>query len=129
MRIRKRTVGLLIYFGLLLMPIYWMLNMSLRTNADILGTLSLFPTNMTLKNYVAIFTDEAWYSGYINSITYVTMNTVLSLSVALPAAYAFLAFPLPRRQAHVLLAADQPDGATGGVPAAVLPALFDSRID
>jgi len=86
---RKRTVGLLIYFGLLLLPIYWMLNMSLRTNADILGSFSLYPTAPTLANYLKIFTDESWYSGYINSIIYVTINTLISLTTALPAAYAF----------------------------------------
>ena len=37
----KRTIGLMIYFGLLMLPIYWMLNMSLRTNADILGSFVL----------------------------------------------------------------------------------------
>ena len=31
----------------------------------------------------------AWYGGYINSIIYVVLNTVLSVTVALPAAYAF----------------------------------------
>jgi glycerol transport system permease protein len=86
---RKRTIGLLIYFGLLLLPIYWMLNMSLRTNADILGAFSLYPTAPTLANYLKIFTDESWYSGYINSIIYVTINTLISLTTALPAAYAF----------------------------------------
>ena len=30
-----------------------------------------------------------WYSGYINSMIYVAINTVISLLVALPAAYAF----------------------------------------
>ena len=35
MKFQKRTIGLIIYFILLLLPIYWMLNMSLRTNADI----------------------------------------------------------------------------------------------
>jgi len=89
MTIRKGTVGLLIYFVLLLLPIYWMFNMSLRSNSDILTEFSLYPTNPTLANYIKIFTDPAWYSGYINSITYVSMNTVISLSVALPAAYAF----------------------------------------
>ena len=89
MRVNKATVGLVLYLVLLMLPIYWMLNMSLRTNADILGEFALFPWNATLTNYIKIFTDEAWYSGYINSITYVTMNTVLSLLVALPAAYAF----------------------------------------
>ena len=34
MKIQKRTIALCIYFGLLILPIYWMINMSLRTNAD-----------------------------------------------------------------------------------------------
>jgi glycerol transport system permease protein len=92
MKISKATVGLILYLGLLLLPIYWMLNMSLRTNADILGSFSLYPTDPTFANYIKIFTEEAWYSGYINSILYVTINTAISLSVALPAAYAFSRF-------------------------------------
>ena len=86
---KKRTVCLIIYLILLMLPIYWMLNMSLRTNADILSVFSLYPRNFTLENYIKIFSDVSWYSGYINSIIYVTMNTVISLLTALPAAYAF----------------------------------------
>ena len=89
MKVRKKTIGLVIYLGLLLMPIYWMLNMSLRTNADILGYFSLYPKDITFVNYIKIFTDASWYSGYINSMLYVSMNVVISLVVALPAAYAF----------------------------------------
>jgi len=89
MTIQKRTFGLALYFGLLLLPIYWMLNMSLRTNADILGYFSLYPKDLTFANYIKIFTDSSWYSGYLNSMIYVSINTVISLSVALPAAYAF----------------------------------------
>ena len=89
MKVQKKTVGLAIYFILLLMPIYWMLNMSLRTNADILGYFALYPKDITLVNYIKIFTDSSWYSGYINSIIYVSINTVISLVTALPAAYAF----------------------------------------
>ena len=43
----------------------------------------------TLENYRKIFTDSTWYRGYINSLIYVVINTVLSVVVALPAAYAF----------------------------------------
>ena len=75
MKLQKKTVGLGIYFVLLLMPIYWMLNMSLRTNADILGYFALYPKDITLVNYIKIFTDSSWYSGYINSIIYVSINT------------------------------------------------------
>ena len=89
MKVKKKTIGLALYFFLLVIPIYWMLNMSLRTNADILASFVLFPTDATLKNYINIFTDASWYMGYVNAIIYVTMNTIISLSVALPAAYAF----------------------------------------
>ena len=89
MKVKKKTVGLAIYFVLLLMPIYWMLNMSLRTNADILGYFALYPKDITFVNYIKIFTDSSWYSGYINSMIYVSINTVISLVTALPAAYAF----------------------------------------
>lgn len=82
-------VGIVIYFALLLLPIYWLINMSLKTNDEILSGLTLWPQNPTLDNYREIFTNEAWYSGYINSITYTVLNTVMSLIIALPAAYAF----------------------------------------
>lgn len=88
-RIPMRRVALVLYLVLLMLPIYWMLNMSLRTNADILGQFSLYPTDPTFVNYMKIFADPAWYMGYVNSIIYVSINTVLSLLVALPAAYAF----------------------------------------
>jgi glycerol transport system permease protein len=86
---KKRTFFLIGYFFLLMLPIYWMLNMSLRTNADILSVFSFYPRQLTFENYMKIFTDASWYSGYLNSMTYVAMNTFISLVTALPAAYAF----------------------------------------
>jgi glycerol transport system permease protein len=87
--LEARSVWLVLYFVLLLLPIYWMINMSLKTNDEILGAFSLVPQHPTLENFKVIFTDPSWYRGYINSIIYVVMNTVLSVLVALPAAYAF----------------------------------------
>jgi glycerol transport system permease protein len=84
----KRYVPL-IYIIFLMLPIYWLLNMSFKTTNEILGGFSLYPHNFTLDSYKKILTDPTWYNGYINSITYVLINTVLSVSVALPAAYAF----------------------------------------
>jgi glycerol transport system permease protein len=83
----RLILGLFLIF--LLLPIYWLVNMSLKTNTEILSGLTLWPQNPTLANYHKIFTDESWYSGYINSLTYVLINTVISISLALPAAYAF----------------------------------------
>ena len=78
-----------LYIILLMLPIYWLVYMSFKTNVEITSTFTLWPRDFTLRNYAVIFTDPSWYSGYINSIIYVVMNTVISVAVALPAAYAF----------------------------------------
>ncbi len=78
-----------VYIFFLLLPIYWLLNMSLKTNSEILSVFSLWPQNLTFDNYRVIFTDPSWYSGYINSMIYVSINVIISVSCALPAAYAF----------------------------------------
>jgi glycerol transport system permease protein len=89
MRIRPSAVVMALYLLFLLLPIYWLVNMSLKTNTEITSSFTLVPATLTLRNYATILTDPAWYMGYVNSIIYVVMNTVISVTVALPAAYAF----------------------------------------
>ena len=84
-----RAFVLLAYLLFTLAPIYWMVHMSLRDNQAITSTFAWLPETASLANYLTIFTDESWYGGYINSILYVVLNTVLSVGIALPAAYAF----------------------------------------
>ena len=86
---RKRSLIPILYIAFLMLPIYWLVAMSFKTTQEILGGFSLFPQTFTLENYRVIFTDPTWYWGYINSIIYVSLNTVISVTVALPAAYAF----------------------------------------
>jgi glycerol transport system permease protein len=88
MRVSKWLVPAL-YILFLMLPIYWLVTMSFKTTNEILRGFSLFPQNFTTENYVKIFTDPTWYWGYINSLAYVSMNTVISVAAALPAAYAF----------------------------------------
>ena len=78
-----------LYILFLMLPIYWLLSMSFKSTNEILGSFTLWPQNFTLDNYIVIFTDPTWYLGYVNSLIYVIINTILSVSVALPAAYAF----------------------------------------
>ena len=88
----QKTAGWLVpslYILFLMLPIYWLINMSFKTTNEILGSFTLYPQEFTLDNYITIFTDPTWYMGYVNSITYVTLNTAISVAVALPAAYAF----------------------------------------
>jgi len=86
---KKRSFVVIAYIVFLLLPIYWLVAMSFKTTQEILGGFSLFPQVWTLDSYRTIFTDPTWYWGYVNSILYVTINTVISVAVALPAAYAF----------------------------------------
>ena len=88
-KVNSSAVVMTLYLLFLMLPIYWLLNMSLKTNTEILNDFTLFPRNITLDNYITIFSDPAWYMGYVNSLIYVVMNTAISLAVALPAAYAF----------------------------------------
>lgn len=89
MRIKSSAIVMGLYLLFLLVPIYWLVGMSLKTNTEIVSTFTLWPHDLTFANFKTILTDPSWYNGYINSIIYVVMNTVISVAVALPAAYAF----------------------------------------
>jgi glycerol transport system permease protein len=83
------AIGMVLYLLFLMLPIYWLINMSLKTNTEISTTMALWPREITFEHYRKIFTDPSWYGGYINSLTYVAINTIMSITLALPAAYAF----------------------------------------
>jgi len=85
----RRRALLALYLLFTILPIYWLINMSLKSNQEILSGFSLWPQAITFDSYIRIFTDASWYMGYVNSMTYVLLNMLISISVALPAAYAF----------------------------------------
>ena len=88
----RRFVSIMVvvtYLLFLLLPIYWLVNMSFKENVEILSSFTLLPADPTIGNYMVILTDPTWYMGYVNSLIYVLLNTLISVTVALPAAYAF----------------------------------------
>ncbi len=89
----KARIGSVLIIGLFLLylfvPIYWLVIMSLKSNTEIMTTITLWPKDLTFANFGEIFSDSTWYMGYVNSLIYVVMNTAISITVALPAAYAF----------------------------------------
>jgi glycerol transport system permease protein len=88
----------MLFVALLLTPVWWLVTMSFKTNAELAGRLTLFPQEPTFANYVLIFTDADWYMGYVNALLYVAMNVAISVAVALPAAYAFARHDFPGRR-------------------------------
>ena len=89
MRVNWRTVGLSLYLFGLALPIYWLINMSFKSNQEINAGLTLWPHRPVLEHYLQIFNDPAYLGGFLHSISYVLLNTVISVTIALPAAYAF----------------------------------------
>ena len=86
----KYCRGLLYIYGLyLVLPIYWLLTVALQANADVVGNFEVVPSKVTLANFAEILTSAVWLDAFANSISYVLINSAISLFVAVPAAYVF----------------------------------------
>ena len=91
----RRKLANVVLYGYciyLVLPLYWLVNMSLRSNQDIVTRFALVPDAPTFANFAEVFTNPVWSAGFINSLSYVLINTTLSVVIALPAAYAFSRF-------------------------------------
>jgi multiple sugar transport system permease protein len=70
-----------------LFPFYWLVNVSLKTGAD-LSSSSLVPPHPTLKNYSSIFKNDDFTNGLKNSTIVAFSVTILALTFGSFAAYA-----------------------------------------
>ena len=70
-----------------LFPFYWLINVSLKSGAD-LSSSSLVPPHPTLKNYKSIFHNDDFTNGLKNSAIVAFSVTILALAVGSFAAYA-----------------------------------------
>ncbi|WP_345217295.1 carbohydrate ABC transporter permease [Georgenia halophila] len=99
---RRRVASALRAFGVVavvfvcLFPFYWLINLSLRTGAE-LSNASLVPTDPTLRNYQSVLANGDFLAALANSAIVATTTTVLALVVGAPAAYALAKLPLRRK--------------------------------
>lgn len=98
MNIRHWPLVPLTYVGFLLLPIYWLITMAFKPEFEITRQLTFWSQHPTLDNFVTVLTERDWWMGYVNAGIYVVMNVVISVGVAIPAAYAFSRgdFPLKK---------------------------------
>ena len=79
----------LVYVLFVLVPLYCIVINSFKTDFEIKNSITPIPMLGTLANYKAIIYDAQSLMAYLNTIIYVVLNNVISLVVAVPAAYAF----------------------------------------
>lgn len=61
------------------------------------GQVLLFPKGFTLEGYKAVFADDSIMTGYLNTIFYTVVKTIISLIITLPAGYALTKNKVPGR--------------------------------
>ena len=70
-----------LYLVFAILPMYWMVNMSFKTNEEILSHLLALAAALHAGTTTRPSSPtRRWYSGYINSMIYVAINTVISLA-------------------------------------------------
>jgi trehalose/maltose transport system permease protein len=89
-------VIIVLIFVYMLFPFYWMINSSLKSEAQLFMTPATFvprdPTtqafSVTMSNYTSVFQNASFLRGLYNSVIVAVLTTVLSLSVGAFAAFA-----------------------------------------
>jgi len=77
-----------------ILPVAWILSLSLKTSADISDN-RFFPQRITLENYYAIFQDIQFPAALLNSLGIGLISTALAVTLATFAAYAIVRLRFP----------------------------------
>jgi multiple sugar transport system permease protein len=83
--------------GIVLLPIYWMVAASFKSNPEITQEATLYPHVWTLDNYIRLFAEKEFGNYLTNSLVATVVSVVLALIVGSLGAYAIARFHLKYR--------------------------------
>lgn len=86
-----------------LLPVVWIISLSLKLPAD-LGDQRFFPPEVSFDNYRTIFSDLQFPAALWNSIGIALFATLLSVTLAMFAAYAIARLEFPGKRAVLIVA-------------------------
>jgi multiple sugar transport system permease protein len=96
---RRNIIGkTLVYAGLcsllvlFLMPLLWIVGISLKTREQIFTNPPVFFWVPTFENYVEVLTRSDFMASFVNSLIATTASVLLSLVIAVPASYTLARF-------------------------------------
>ena len=90
-----RAVGMIGILGVVLVPIYWMISTSLKSNKEITQEITLYPHAPSFANYLHLFSEKQFGAYLLNSIVVTALSVAIALVVGSLAAYAIARFRLP----------------------------------
>ena len=93
------TIGIIIVLIWSVMPLYWVLMFSFKSDATLFDDVTFIPrlSDLSLQPYLSVFTEHAFGQFFINSIIISLGSVVLALVVGIPGAYAFTRLDFPGR--------------------------------
>jgi len=90
---RLRAVLIILALIITLLPVYWMVNTSLKTQVEVFTSPpTLWPENPIAQNYIGLFTHRHLGKYLLNSMVIVGTAVLLSLGIGSLAAYALARF-------------------------------------
>ena len=84
--LRLIVISLILFF--LLAPFLWIMLASFRPNMELIRNQTLIPQNITIENYISLFTKSAYWQWVINSTIVAIYTVILSLPLIVAGAYS-----------------------------------------
>ena len=95
-------IAIVVLYGF---PFLYMLLTSLKTPVETIAVpAQVFPSTWTLENYVSALTRDGVLASFINSVVTAVLSTLISLVLAVPAAYAITRYRTRLGRVFILVA-------------------------
>ena len=83
-----RLIVISLIMFILLAPFLWILLASFRPNMELIRNQTLIPQNITIENYISLFTKSAYWQWVINSTIVAVYTVILSVPLIVAGAYS-----------------------------------------
>ncbi|UXN58850.1 carbohydrate ABC transporter permease [Phyllobacterium zundukense] len=90
--------SLICFLVIFMLPLLWVLGLSLKTREQIFTTPPLFLWQPTLENYFTVLSEKNFLISFWNSFLVTTSTVLVSLFAGIPAAYTIARYRFPGRK-------------------------------
>jgi multiple sugar transport system permease protein len=93
------TIAVLFFTALICLPFWWVITGSFKIPQEIIARVpTMIPHSFTLQHYVKLLSGSDYPVYMANSLIVAVLSTLITLVVAIPAAFAFFRLAFPGRE-------------------------------